>query len=63
MARSEDTIIEPDTPRKNRARESGGHVEDLERYRARGYAMRGNRIAIDRPQSVVEVRPPSVDIV
>ena len=38
-----------------------GHVEDLERYRARGYAMKGNRIAIvtDRPMEVVEVHPPS----
>ena len=42
-----------------------GHVEDLKRYRARGYAMAGNRIAVvtDRPQSVVEVHPPSVNSV
>ena len=40
-----------------------GHVEDLKRYRARGYSMRDIRIAIvtDRPQSVVEVHPPSVN--
>jgi hypothetical protein len=38
-----------------------GHVEDLHLYRARGYAMKGDRCAIvvDRPQSVVEVHPPS----
>ena len=37
------------------------HVEDLKRYRARGYAMAGNRIAIvtDRPDDLVEVHPPS----
>ena len=37
------------------------HVEDLKRYRARGYAMAGNRIAIvtDRPEELVEVHPPS----
>ena len=42
-----------------------GHVEDLARYRARGYAMKGNRIAIvtDRPMEVVEVHPPSVNSV
>ena len=36
-------------------------VEDLERYRARGYAMAGNRIAIvtDHPEDLVEVHPPS----
>ncbi len=41
------------------------HVEDLKRYRARGYAMAGNRIAIvtDRSQSVLEVHPPSVNVV
>ena len=40
-----------------------GHVEDLARYRARIYRMAGNRIRIvtDRPQSVVEVHPPSVN--
>ena len=39
-----------------------GHVEDLGGYRAHGYAMAGNRIRIvtDRPQSAVEVHPPSV---
>ena len=39
------------------------HVEDLKRYRARGYAMKGNRIRIvtDRPQSAVEVHPPSAN--
>jgi hypothetical protein len=42
-----------------------GHAEDLQRYRARGYAMKGNRIAIvvDRPMEVVEVHPPSRDSV
>ncbi len=42
-----------------------GHVEDLKRYRARGYSMRDIRIAIvtDRPQSVVEVHPPSANSV
>ena len=41
------------------------HVEDLKRYRARGYRMAGKRIAIvtDRPQSTVEVHPPSVNSV
>lgn len=40
-----------------------GHVEDLERYRARGYAINGNRIAIvtDRPMKVVAVHPPSAN--
>ena len=35
------------------------------RYRARGYAMTGNRIRLvtDRPQSVVEVHPPSTNSV
>ena len=39
------------------------HVEDLKRYRARGYAITGNRIVIvtGRPQSAVEVHPPSVN--
>ena len=42
-----------------------GHVEDLKRYRARGYAMRGNRIRIttDRPTEVLEVHPASVNSV
>ena len=37
------------------------HVEDVKRYRARGYAMTGNRIAIvtDQPEDLVEVHPPS----
>ena len=37
------------------------HVEDLEGYRARGYAMKGNRIAIitDHPEDLVEMHPPS----
>ena len=38
------------------------HVEDLARYRARGYSMAGNRIAIatdHRPADLVEVHPPS----
>ena len=41
------------------------HVADLTRYRARGYAMKNNRIAIvtDRPQSAVEVHKPSVNAV
>ena len=34
-----------------------GHVEDLKRYPVRGYAMRGNRIAI--VTNLVEVHPPS----
>ncbi len=40
-----------------------GHVADLARYRARGYAMKGNRIAIvvDRPMAVLEVHGPSVN--
>jgi hypothetical protein len=39
-----------------------GHVADLARYRARGYAMKGNRIAIltDRDMDVIEVHPPSL---
>jgi hypothetical protein len=42
-----------------------GHVEDMRRYQARGYAMTANRIAIvtDRPMEVVEVHPPSVNSV
>ncbi len=42
-----------------------GHAADLARYRARGYAMQGNRIAlvVDRPQSVVEVHGPSANSV
>jgi hypothetical protein len=42
-----------------------GHVEDLARYRARGYAMAGNQIRIvtDRPMEVVEVHAPSVNSV
>ena len=38
-----------------------GHVEDLERYRARGYRMVNNRIDIvtDHPEDLVEVHPPS----
>ncbi|MEN6517909.1 MAG: hypothetical protein ABFC38_06910 [Methanospirillum sp.] len=38
-----------------------GHAEELERYRARGYAMRNNRIAIatDRPMETVEIHGPS----
>ena len=37
------------------------HVEDLKRYRARGYAMAGNRIAIvtDHDADLIEVHPPS----
>ncbi len=42
-----------------------GHVADLARYRARGYAMKGNRIRIvtDRPMEVVEVHVPSANSV
>jgi len=38
-----------------------GHVEDLERYRGRGYRMAGNRIAVvtDYSRDLVEVHPPS----
>ena len=28
-----------------------GHVEDLKRYRARGYTMKGNRIASSRTRT------------
>jgi len=40
-------------------------VEDLKRYRARGYAMKGNRIRLvtDRPMEVIEVHSPSVNSV
>jgi hypothetical protein len=39
-----------------------GHVEDLKRYRARGYAMLDNRIRIvtDRDTDVIAVHPPSL---
>ncbi len=39
------------------------HVEDLNRYQARGYAMAGNRVRLvtDRSQSVLEVHPPSAN--
>ena len=42
-----------------------GHVDDLKRYRARGYTIKNNRIAIvtDRPMEVVEVHPPSANSV
>ncbi len=42
-----------------------GHVADLARYRARGYAMTGNRIRLvtDRPMECVEVHGPSVNSV
>ena len=42
-----------------------GHAEDLKRYRARGHAMTGNRIAIvtDRPMETVEVHPASANAV
>ncbi|MEN6343091.1 MAG: hypothetical protein ABFC89_11105, partial [Methanospirillum sp.] len=41
------------------------HIADLARYRARGHAMRGNRIRIftDRPMEVVELHSPSVNSV
>lgn len=41
--------------------DAAGHAEDLKRHRARGYAMRGNRIDIvtDHPEDLVEVHPPS----
>ena len=37
------------------------HVEDLKRYRTRGYRMAGNRIAIvtDHDADPVDVHPPS----
>jgi hypothetical protein len=36
-----------------------GHAEDLLRYRARGYNMRNNRIAVvtARPEDPVEMHP------
>ena len=38
-----------------------GHMEDLKRYRARGYGMKGNRIAIvtDHEPDLIDVHPPS----
>ncbi len=38
------------------------HVEDLKWYRARGYRMAGNRIAVvtARDTDVIEVHPPSL---
>jgi hypothetical protein len=41
--------------------DASGHVEDLKRYQARGYAMKGNRIAIttDNETYPIEVHPPS----
>ncbi len=38
-----------------------GHIEDLKRYRARGYAMGGNRIAVvtDHEADLIDVHPPS----
>ncbi len=41
------------------------HVEDLKRYRARGYVMQGNRIRIvtDRPMETIEIHPPSANSV
>ena len=37
------------------------HVEDLKRYRVRGYSMAGNRITImtDPPADLIEVHTPS----
>ncbi|MGD9937609.1 MAG: hypothetical protein AB7S61_09075 [Methanoregulaceae archaeon] len=37
------------------------HVEDVKRYRARGYAMAGNRIVIvtDRLEDLIEIYQPS----
>jgi hypothetical protein len=37
------------------------HVEDLKRYRARGYAMKGNQIRIvtDHEADLIEVHSPS----
>ena len=45
--------------------DASSHVADLARYRARGYVMAGNQIAIvtDRPMEAVEVHPPSVNSV
>ena len=42
-------------------RGDAGHAADVARYRARGCAMKGNRIRIvkDRPQSAVEIHGPS----
>ena len=42
-----------------------GHVEDLKRYRALGYAMKNNRarIVTDRPMEVVEAHKPTVNAV
>jgi hypothetical protein len=42
-----------------------GHVEDVKRYRARGYVMKGNRIRLvtERPMESVEVHPPSANTV
>ncbi len=38
-----------------------GHVEDLARYRARGYAMAGNwwTLITDNDADLIEVHPPS----
>jgi hypothetical protein len=38
-----------------------GHVEDLKRYRARGYTMKGNRITIftDNDADIIEIHTPS----
>ena len=37
------------------------HVEDLKRYRARGYAMKNNRVRIvtDHEADLIDVHPPS----
>ncbi len=42
-----------------------GHTADLVRYRTQGYRMAGNRVRLvtDRPQSVVEIHPPSANTV
>jgi hypothetical protein len=42
-----------------------GHEEDLERDRARGYAMKNNpiRLVTDRPMETVDVHGPSVNAV
>lgn len=41
--------------------DTSGHIADLERYRAQGYRMAGNRIAVvtDHPKDLVDVHSPS----
>ncbi len=51
----------PGVPGRLEFVDAPGHAEDLERYRARGYAMKGNRIAIvtDHDADLIDVHPPS----